>query len=243
MKSVNSDTAYDFIRQKILDGEFLPGQMLTTSVLAENIGVSRTPVRDALRQLESDGLVVIRPHFGASVKSMNFQEFCEMCLIRLALESFAAGQAAKNRSETDLQEIGSALEAMTRLTKATSASPRAELVHQDVRFHLAILSAAKNESMKREILRLNVINRIVAGHGAAVPSLSDKREEVANNEAVLKEHDVIFAAIQNSDAVGAKEAMERHIQAIIDKQIRRAAKLGAPKVTKKLTADELTYAT
>jgi DNA-binding GntR family transcriptional regulator len=62
MKHVNSDVAYDFIRKRILNGEFSPGHALMTKELSAEIGVSRTPIRDALRQLEADGLVTIRPH-------------------------------------------------------------------------------------------------------------------------------------------------------------------------------------
>jgi DNA-binding GntR family transcriptional regulator len=85
MKSVNTDVAYDFIRKKILGGDYAPGQALMTELLATEIGVSRTPVRDALRKLETDGLVTIRAHLGASVKKMEVKEFREMCDLRLAL--------------------------------------------------------------------------------------------------------------------------------------------------------------
>ena len=117
MKSVNTDVAYEHIRKKILNGEYLPGRPLMTEVLAEEIGVSRTPVRDALRKLETDGLVSIQPHLGASVKKIQLKEFRELCDLRLALESHAAGLAARNRSDADLHEIRFALEAMRRLTE------------------------------------------------------------------------------------------------------------------------------
>ena len=86
------------------------------------IEVSRTPVRDALRKLETDGLVTIRAHLGASVKKMELKEFREMCDLRLALESHAAGLAATNHTEADLSEIRYALEAMRRLTEQIIAA-------------------------------------------------------------------------------------------------------------------------
>ena len=91
MKSVNTDVAYEYIRKRILSGEYAPGKSLMTEVLAKDIKVSRTPVRDALRKLETDGLVTIRAHVGASVKRMQLKEFREMCDLRLALEGHAAG--------------------------------------------------------------------------------------------------------------------------------------------------------
>src|SRR5882762_11861272 len=105
MKSVNTDVAYDYIRKKILSGEYASGKPLMTEVLAKEIKVSRTPVRDALRKLETDGLVTIRAHLGANVKVMDLKEFREMCDLRLALESHAAGLAALNHTEADLHEI------------------------------------------------------------------------------------------------------------------------------------------
>ena len=75
MKKVNSDVAYDYIRKKILSGEFLPGYSLMTEVLSSDIGVSRTPIREALHRLKADGLVTIRAHLGASVTKMGVEEF------------------------------------------------------------------------------------------------------------------------------------------------------------------------
>src|ERR1700694_2281793 len=145
MKSVNTDVAYDYIRKKILSGEYASGKPLMTEVLAKEIKVSRTPVRDALRKLETDGLVIIRAHLGASVKQMQLKEFQEMCDLRLALEGHAAGLAALNHSETNLREIHYALEAMRRLTEEIIRAPReqpllGELVREDVRFHIAIIT-------------------------------------------------------------------------------------------------------
>src|SRR2546430_2051573 len=117
MKKINTDVAYDHIRKRIVSGEYRPGQALVTELLSAEIGVSRTPVRDALRKLEADGLVIIQARLGASVKKMDVKEFREMCDLRLALESHAAGLAASNRTEAELREIHFALEAMRQLTE------------------------------------------------------------------------------------------------------------------------------
>src|ERR1043166_872550 len=129
MKSVNSDIAYEYLRKRILSGEYAPGQALMTNVLAPEIGVSRTPIRDALRQLEADGLVIIQPRLGASVKKMDVKGFRESCELRLALESHAAGLAARNRSDVDLHEISLALEEMRRITRElTEGGAAAKLI-------------------------------------------------------------------------------------------------------------------
>jgi DNA-binding GntR family transcriptional regulator len=247
MKSVNSDTAYDYIRERILSGAYLPGSTLTTSQLAEEIGVSRTPVRDALRQLEADGLVVIRAHFGANVRTVSFREFREMCAMRLALESYAAGFAAVNRSAEDLRELGQALEAMRLSTKkiggGQEADLQADLVREDIRFHIAILTAAQNTVIRQEILRLHLVNRIVSARGAPMISPVDQVESAANRREVLAEHEAIYQTIADRDAEGAKRAMDRHIQKLIDKQIALRERMESVPKSKKLTEEEMIYST
>lgn len=249
MKSVNSDVAYDYIRKRILSGEYAPGQGLATNTLSEEIGVSRTPVRDALRQLEADGLVTIQPRLGASVTTMGLKEFSEMCGLRLALESHAAGLAATHRSEADLKEISFALEAMRTLTekiiKAAQEEPLlSQLRKEDVRFHVAIMSAAKNELMKKEILRLHLINRVVASPGpsGADPVLA-RTERDKRRRDVLASHQEIYDAIRRSDVRAAKDAMERHIQDIVDNTIRTMAQAERGAITRELTEEELSYTT
>lgn len=246
MKSVNTDVAYEYIRKRILSGEYAPGKSLMTEVLAKDIKVSRTPVRDALRKLETDGLVTIRAHLGASVKRMQLKEFREMCDLRLALEGHAAGLAALNHSETNLREIHYALEAMRRLTEAVVQAPQdqpllGELVREDVRFHIAIIIAAKNDLMKKEILRLHLINRVqvVLMRPGKVPKR--KIESEARRRAVLAKHDAIYAAIARSDAVGAKNEMESHLQEWIDHTMLLMTRAETGVLARELTPDELVY--
>jgi DNA-binding GntR family transcriptional regulator len=246
MESVNSDIAYDYIRQRILSGEYPPGHALTTSQLADEIKVSRTPVRDALRQLESDGLVTIRPHYGARVKTMDFTEFREMCVMRLALESHAAGLAAESRTEAELCELRLALEEMRKLTAQIVAGENEQrviqhLVREDIRFHIAILTAAKNAVMKKEILRLHLLNRIVAAQGGAARNFEDKDESTENRRSVLQEHEAIYAAIAAGDVDGAKSAMTRHIQTIVNKQVFLLERAGSMRSATELTEEELSY--
>ena len=244
MKSVNTDVAYDYIRKKILNGEYAPGKSLMTEVLAKDIKVSRTPVRDALRKLETDGLVTIRAHLGASVKQMPLKEFREMCDLRLALESHAAGLAAANHSATDLREIQFALEAMRRLTEQIIAAPQeqpllSELVREDVRFHIAIMTAAKNDLMKKEILRLHLINRVVVpvpGQTAVPKGDSDVRRR-----AVMAMHDDIYAMIARSDSAAAKQKMEFHLQELIDHNLLLMTRAESGVLARDLTPEELAY--
>lgn len=250
MKKVNSDVAYNFIRKRILSGEFPPGYPLTTEILSTRIGVSRTPVRDALQKLKADGLVSIVDRLGASVRKMDVKEFREMCELRLAVEGHAAGLAALNHSQADLREMKFALESMRALTtgiiqSAEESALLDDLVREDVRFHIAIITAAKNDLMKAEILRLHLVNRIVflpvGSAGGKALAKASKLERDDNRRRVMSSHGEIYEAIARSDAAESKLAMERHIQDIIDKSLRAMALAGRGSVTRELSEEELVY--
>ena len=220
MALVNTDIAYKFIRERILNGVYSAGAPLASKNLSKEIGISRTPVRDALRQLEADGLVIIKPRIGASVRSMDLQEFKDLCGIRQALETYAAGLAAQNRSEAELAEVHNALDAMRVIVeKMVKTSDDQELLgdlaREDVRFHLGIINVAKNYLMKKEIMRLSLINRVVSSH----PTGKKGKETVSDRQRVLESHEEIFDAIARRNVDAAKDAMERHLRNNLEKVI------------------------
>ena len=240
MKSVYSDVAYGYIRKRILNGEFPPGHALPTELLAKQIGVSRAPVRDALRLLEADGLVRIRARQGASVKEMNAKEFREVCDLRLALECYAAGLAAQNRTEADLRDIRAPLESMGRLTEQILAEDKDvkwsnDLMREDVRFHLAIIAAARSDLMQKEILRLHLVNRVVAlpsGEGQPVPARAERNRRL---RFVLSVHESIYQAIAAGDAAGARTAMESHLRELMENSLRALARQESGRIVNDLT--------
>ncbi len=248
MKDINSEIAYKFIRKRILDGKYPPGYPLMTEDLAKVTGVSRTPVRDALRQLETDGLVSIRPNRGARVKQVDLNEFREMCELRLALETYAAGLAARNRTPVELQEMRACLARMQECTDRLLASKEEpqevleKLLIEDIRFHVAIISSAKNRLLKKEVLRLHVINRVVAG---PMPGRADQEVGKGKNRraAIQKCHDAIYHAIERGDVQAARATMEEHIQDIIDNFIKVMAQTEAPLDERTLSEEELSYLT
>lgn len=247
MKNVNSDIAYAYIRKRILNGVFPPGQPLMTKDLSSDIGVSRTPVRDALRQLEADGLVIIRPHLGANVKKMEFKEYREMCGLRLALEVYAAGLAAQNRTSEELLEIRRAVDEMSVLTRRiVEDAPEdptvlEELRREDVRFHIGVITAAKSELLKKEVLRLHIITRVVSGPSPGRDKTFDKEARSVHRLEVQRDHESIYQAIERQDVVTAKTAMERHIQDIIDNNIRSMARAEQMALSRELSEEELSY--
>jgi DNA-binding GntR family transcriptional regulator len=247
MKKVTSEVAYDFIRKRIQTGEYPPGHSLVTEILSAEIGVSRTPVREALHRLAADGLVDIRPRHGATVKQMDLPKYREFCGLRLALEGYAAMMAASLHTPLELRAIKSALDALREHTGRIilndhDSDAREGLMREDVRFHVAVMAAAKNELVKSEILRLHLVNRILFGpadSGALLEKeFSSKVEHDENRRRVLAEHTEIYEAIARRDAPGARVAMERHIEDIIDRAA--LAFTGLPAV-RDLTEEELAY--
>ena len=224
--ATNSHVAYDFIRRAILNGDYQPGQLLQEADLASKTGVSRTPVREALRQLEAEGLITIRTHVGAMVKTMDMKEYREMSEVRQALESSAAGLAALYRTENELKAIAAPFHKMEKAVNnlanqsTESLALLKEVINEDIRFHLAILNAAGNDLMKKEILRLHLIKRVVStthpDMARIQPSTSEKAKRDARRAESLASHRKVFEAICKGDAAAAKIAMEQHLQEVID---------------------------
>jgi len=240
MKRINSDVAYDYVRTKILNGTFPPGRSLMTNELAQEIGISRTPVKDALRQLETDGLVVVQTRVGAKVRAMEQNEFRELCELRLALEGYAAGLAARNRTRADLLEIDGALQLMILLMKEVNVESDAlfsEVLHNDVRFHVTILSAGKNETIKSQILRLHVINRVMS---RGTPISIQGTNWFARLKETIDSHTSIYEAIVAGDEVNARGRMEQHIQEVIDEHFLLAKQPNVVGI-RELTDEEMNY--
>ena len=218
--------AYEFIREKILNGFYASGYRLKTATLAKEGGVSRTPVREALRQLQSEGLVDMRPRLGASVREVSFLEFKEMCELRLALESFSAEQAARNRGPEEIIELEEAYDQMKALMADLELSPNSEeiiqkLIQQDIRFHLSVLQAAGNGLLRTEVFRLHLFSRLVPMNLGVITRKIE--EELSNTPErrrwVLECHHKILLGIRNGDPAAARAAMHEHISDIIERGV------------------------
>jgi DNA-binding GntR family transcriptional regulator len=241
--NINSDVAYEFIRKRILNGDYRPGHHLNAKALAQQISVSVTPVRDALRQLETDRLVTINARQGAKVNAMDLKQFRDLCELRMILEVHVAGLAAQRRSEVELREIALALEAMTQVinqlvagTHPDGARLLAELVHADTQFHVAVMTAAKNELVRDEILRLQLINRVMASAAAVSSGLVVANELDADHlRAVQSNHAAIYRAIERHDAAAARDAMEAGLKDIIEQLVRAMSRRERDHLTREFT--------
>lgn len=149
--------AYLGIRSRLLSGELAAGTQLSEPNLAKELEMSRTPVREAIRQMEIEGLLEYAPRFGAMVRIPERRELEEMYAVREALESYAAAEAASSVGPKQIEQLDSILEEMRRLEQGfiQSGQPTMkgaalrEFVALDVDFHQAIVRAAGNRYMAK----------------------------------------------------------------------------------------------
>ena len=190
-----SRKVYRSVREGILDGEYTPGMPLVESKLARDLGVSRTPVREALRRLSDEGLVTLIPGQGAQVSQILYQEVLEVQEIRELLEPYAARRAAVNVSaiEDRLREIR---EDVLKLPMADTQRRRCA----DRELHDLILEGAGNETLRKLVSELRTRTERAFTYLAGEPV--DQRRH---------EHLRLVDAILAGDPDAAEEAMREHL--------------------------------
>ncbi|ASP21083.1 putative D-xylose utilization operon transcriptional repressor [Antarctobacter heliothermus] len=199
------NATYRRLLDEIREGRLMPGERLRETELAERLGVSRTPVREAIRQLEADGLVGHVPRIGASVRKLDYAEVMELYEMRAVLEGTAARLAARAASEVELQELA----ALNEQLAGAGTGPEASQLNRI--FHATLLDAAKNRFLSRSMLSLQRALLILG------PSqLSDSARAV---EAV-DEHRHLLDALLTRDGAVAESAMRAHIGAAQRMRIR-----------------------
>lgn len=199
-----ADQAREHIRASILDGTLRPGERLTIEQLAAELGVSRTPVREALKALEQDGLVHLLPHRGAVVESVAREEVHHRYTIRAMLEGYAAELACRNDAAgiaDELETICEELETAAKRAKPKDKSAPGRLSQINQEFHAVI----RDGSGSRTIVRLLETLRNPVSYTHAHWGDAEKRTSS------LEIHREIAAAFREGDPVKTRQLMERHI--------------------------------
>jgi DNA-binding GntR family transcriptional regulator len=191
-------TPYAHLRQAILTGELPPGYALTETTLGEKYGVSRTPVREALRRLEQDGLAE-RGSRGMVVKGRSPEEILEIYEIRSILESAAASYAASRRTLLDIGRMEKAHQVMIDLDPLDPW----KMVRLNRDFHEQIWAATHHSTLIDLLARLN---DHVTLYSAAITLGHGDRWSI-----VLAEHEELLQAIRDGDAQRASEVAEAHM--------------------------------
>ncbi len=195
------------LRQGILSGHFAPGEQLRESVLAQSMNISRGPVREALNQLEREGLVLMRPNRVAVVARLSRADFEEVYTLRLALECLAIRLATRNASETELVEMQAILDLLEAdVADGTTQQAMADL---DLRFHDLIYQCSRHHRLQNvwAALRSQVYILLLCRNAAA----RDFAEQA------LEGHREILSAVRSGDEARAVTIIQRHLQSMYDR--------------------------
>ncbi|MET7395709.1 GntR family transcriptional regulator [Dactylosporangium sp. NPDC005572] len=213
--TTKSDFAYLTLRNMILSGELEPGATLNQATLAPAIGVSTTPLREALRRLKSEGLVELDAHRDARVAPLTAEEARDMLEIRRSLDPLAAALAAERRTRDDLREMRAAAEGVQPLR----SDPEVFDLVAHRRFHTAIYLASHNELLISTLDGLWDKADRYRRLGLVVERSQAERDQKA------AEHAALLECVVAGDSDGAAEIMRVHIDTSLG--AKAASQLGA----------------
>lgn len=194
---VDAGAIYSAVREDVVSGRLPPGTPAREVALAQRFGVSRTPVREALRRLEHDRLLVATPR-GLVVRAMAESEVLQIYDLRVLLEGEAAHLAAESRSASDLLR----LEALLSRDSALAEPDEAQRVHCASQFHAVLWEATHNEVLEDLLHRLTV--HLVRGPRSTLSG-------PGRWEQALEEHADILEAVRRRDGVAARAAAALHL--------------------------------
>lgn len=192
-----AEQVYEYLRGELFAGHIEPGRWLREQEVAEALQVSRTPVREAIRRLAQEGLMVFSTNRGAQVRPLKLTEAEEVYAVRARLESMAAGLAAKNSAPADVAGLREQLSFMAELEYDDFAGQ----IQADNEFHLSIATLSDNEVLAEMVQRLN--DRVTRAKVVT--------RDVNVSVLARSQHELIVDAIASGDEAAAEEAMRRHI--------------------------------
>ncbi|MDH7576569.1 MAG: GntR family transcriptional regulator [Bacillota bacterium] len=194
------EVVFETLREAIINGTLRPGERLMEIQLAEELGVSRTPVREAIRKLELEGFVVMVPRKGAYVAGISLKDIADVFEVRASLEALAAGLAAERITGEELEELERIL---VRKAKIIEEENLSLFVESDSKFHDTLYQMSRNQRL--------------------IQILSNLRDEIQRFRAVslaypgrmreaLEEHRKIVEAIAERDVIQAQALAREHIE-------------------------------
>jgi DNA-binding GntR family transcriptional regulator len=196
-----SDAVYDALKASILEGALGAGARLREEEIAERLGVSRTPVREALRRLAAEGLLAAGPNRGLAVARLDQQQIAELHAVREVLDGMAARLAAQHASDGELRLLADLLQRF-RAEVEGGCDPLA-LRRLNARFHQAIHRAARNRYL---LGALESLNDTLALAGATLYTVQGRPATA------LTDHARIVEALSRRDPAAAEEAAREHVR-------------------------------
>jgi len=200
--ATKSDFAYMRVRELILSGELEPGAVINQAVLARQIGISTTPLREALKRLKQQKLVELDAHRDARVTPLDAEEARDLLEMRRSLDPLAASLAADRRTKLDIAEMRSSLDGLD----ALPSNPTVQQLVAHRRFHAAIYRASHNALLVETLDGLWDTADRYRRHGLQVERSPEERALKA------REHTLLFEAIVEGDGDTAADVMRTHIE-------------------------------
>ena len=192
---------YKYLKDAITSGGIRPGDRLIEEKIASDLQVSRSPIREAIRMLEKDGLLLVNSTGGVTVVEPTVEDYQSLFECRVEMESLAAFYAAKRRSEEELEQIHMNLLDSNQLSTPNNLS---NVNEANLDFHNAIVKASRNSFLVSMIAQLRGVNSF---YRKAI--LENYPQHIKN---ALVEHEAIYNAIANQDADAARFHMKSHIE-------------------------------
>ncbi len=199
-----NEKAYELIRDAILDGRFGPGEHLAEQKIAESTGVSRTPVREALRRLEAEHFVVFRAHRGAYVADWSPDVVDDIFNLRILLEGYAAARAATRTTPEQIEQLEACVAQINEALPAQRFEDYQAVMTANNRFHNILLEAAGSERLSAllpSLIHTPMVLRTLNHYDDADLKRSNRH------------HEELVAACKADDAEWARNVMAAHLRA------------------------------
>lgn len=193
------DVVFNTLRQAIITGEFAPGERLMEISLANRLGVSRTPVREAIRKLELEGLVIMIPRKGAQVARITEKNLRDVLEVRTVLEEFATVLACERIDEAGIRDLRQALD---EFITAVESGDILAIANKDEHFHDIIFHATNNDRL------IYIINNL---REQFYRYRMEYVKDIRQRSLLVEEHRELLNAITNRDSARAKELMRTHL--------------------------------
>lgn len=194
------DVIFDTLREAIIVGELKPGQRLMEVQLAEKMGVSRTPVREAIRKLELEGLVEMLPRKGAHVAELSVKDIMDVLEVRATLDGLATSLSATRITDDEKKELRHLLDQFINYVEKENLQGS---IKKDVEFHDVIYRSSRNDKLIQ--ISNNLREQIQRFRIVYIKDYSSSRE-------LIREHTEIYEAIIAGNPETAMEAARRHIK-------------------------------
>ena len=194
------EIVYDQLKMQILTGKISPGTRMMEVDLADNMGVSRTPVREAIRKLEKEGLVVIEPRRGAYVSDISVKDMVDTLVVREDMEGLAAFLAAQSISDAEIEELE---EITTGYSEAISAGRMEDIIRYDEAFHRRIVELSGNKPLMKLFETVQEL---------ALRFRYLYYDDFSRYENMPIEHKDIIEAIRSGDKEKARSVSDAHVR-------------------------------